>query len=137
LPATRRNSTNHKTVFDTNRARVTNGKCLLPHVDGRSAWARRFRDIVGAYAADQGGDDGLSEGRRSIIRRCACLQTELELLETRFALAGGAEAGDLDLYQRTAGNLRRLLEALGLDRQPKDITPDLASYIASKEAVDA
>jgi hypothetical protein len=31
-----------------------------------------------------------------------------------FALAGEASAEDLDLYQRTAGNLRRLLEAVGL-----------------------
>jgi hypothetical protein len=26
----------------------------------------------------------------------------------------------LDLYQRTAGNLRRLLEAIGLERRQKD-----------------
>ena len=126
MPATRRNSTgstNHKSVFDaTNRARITNGKTRLPNVDGRSAWARRFRDITRAYASDQGGDDCLSEARRSIIRRCACLQTELEILETKFALAGGAEPSDLDLYQRTAGNLRRLLDGLGLDRAPRDIT---------------
>ena len=126
MPTTRRNftaRTNHKSVFDsTNRARITNGKTLLPNVDGRSAWARRFRDIVSAYASDQGGDDHLSQGRRSIIRRCACLQTELEILETKFALAGGAEAGDLDLYQRAAGNLRRLIDSLGMDRKPRDIT---------------
>ena len=140
MPANRRNFTgraNHKSVFDrTNRARITNGRTLLPNVDGRSAWARRFRDVVHLYASDQGGDDNLSEGRRSLIRRCACLQTELEILETKFALAGGADAGDLDLYQRASANLRRLLEAIGLDRQPRDITPSLQEYIDSK-AVDA
>lgn len=127
MPANRRNSTSpspgrtdHSSIF--NRAQVTNGKTLLPGVDGRSIWARRFRDIVHLYASDQGGEDSLGEGRRSLIRRVACLQCELELLETRFALAGGAEAGDLDLYQRTAGNLRRLLDALGLDRVPRDVS---------------
>jgi hypothetical protein len=126
LPTTRRDftrSTNHGSVFNrTNRARVTNGKCLLPNVDGRSSWARRFRDVIAAYSSDQGGEDHLSEGRRALIRRVACLQTELEILETKFALAGGAEAGDLDLYQRASANLRRLLEAIGLDRVPRDVS---------------
>jgi hypothetical protein len=108
---------------------------LLPGVHKQSLWARRFYDVVRLYARDQGGDDNLSEGRRSLIRRCACLQTELEILETKFALAGGADAGDLDLYQRASANLRRLLEAIGLDRQPRDITPSLQEYIDSK-AVD-
>jgi hypothetical protein len=62
------------------------------------------------------------------------LQVELERLEVRFALAQGAEPGDLDLYQRTAGNLRRLLESLGFDRVPRDISPTLDQYIALKEA---
>jgi hypothetical protein len=48
----------------------------------------------------------------------------------------GAEAGDLDLYQRTAGNLRRLLEGIGLDRIARDVTPSLQEYIDSK-AVEA
>jgi hypothetical protein len=38
---------------------------------------------------------------------------ELERLEAKFATAGAANDLDLDLYQRTAGNLRRLLEAVG------------------------
>jgi hypothetical protein len=60
------------------------------------------------------------------------LQTELELLEARFALAGGADPTDLDLYQRTSANLRRLLEAIGIDRVPRDCTPNLQQYIDSK-----
>jgi hypothetical protein len=56
------------------------------------------------------------------------------LLETRFALAGGAEASDLDLYQRTSGNLRRLLESIGLERRAKDVTPSLSEYLKAREA---
>src|SRR6185437_15860601 len=77
---------NHKSAF--NRSPITNGKNL---VHKQSLWARRFYDINRLYASDQGGDAHLSEARRSIIRRIACLQVELELLETRFAMAGGAE----------------------------------------------
>jgi hypothetical protein len=36
------------------RSRITNGRSLLPDVDGRSLLARRFRDIQNAIVADQG-----------------------------------------------------------------------------------
>ena len=45
------------------RSRLTNGKDLLPNIDGRSLIARRYRDICSAIAADQGGIDQLSEAR--------------------------------------------------------------------------
>jgi hypothetical protein len=85
--------------------------------------------------ADLGGDDNCSEAERSIVRRAATLTVELELLELKFAKAGGgAQPTDLDLYQRTAGNLRRLLESIGVrGRRSKDITPSLAEYLKSKE----
>jgi hypothetical protein len=116
-----------------NRSSITNGKDLLPGVHKQSQWARRFYDIVRLYASDQGGEDHLSEGRRSIIRRIACLQVELEHLEVRFAHAGSAEPADLDLYQRASGSLRRLLEGLGFDRQARDVTPDPLTYARDYE----
>jgi hypothetical protein len=42
---------------------VTNHKDLLPGLDGRSASARRFRDLVKAFVADMGGLDCCSEIR--------------------------------------------------------------------------
>jgi hypothetical protein len=50
-------------------------------------------------------------------------QPELERLEVKFASAGEASTDDLDTYARVAGNLRRLLEAIGLQRRPRDVTP--------------
>ncbi len=44
------------------RSKLSNGKKLLPLTDGRSATARRFKDLVGDIAADLGGRDRLSEG---------------------------------------------------------------------------
>ena len=41
---------------------------------------------------------------------------------------------DLDLFARGAGHLRRLGEALGLRRMPRDVTPDLRTYLAQKAA---
>lgn len=105
------------------RSRVTNGSVLLPGIDGRSPWVRRCKDVIALHLSDLGGVDNTSAAERSLIRRASVLTVELERLEARFAGAGEADAGDLDLYQRTAGNLRRLLEAVGIQRRAKDITP--------------
>jgi hypothetical protein len=40
----------------TARSRLTNGKELLPGVDGRSLWARRFRDVLALHLSDLGGE---------------------------------------------------------------------------------
>jgi hypothetical protein len=101
---------------------VSNGAALLVGVDGRSTWVRRCKDVIALHLSDLGGSDNCSEAERSIIRRCAVITTELERLELKFAKAGEASDSDLDLYQRTAGNLRRLFDAIGIKRRPKDVT---------------
>jgi len=112
------------------RSRITNGSALLPGVDGRSAWVRRCKDVIAAHLSDI---PDASAAERSIIRRAAVLTTELERLEKQFALAGEADAETLDLYGRTAGNLRRLLEAVGLQRRARDVSPpSVAEYLAHK-----
>src|SRR5205823_4912928 len=55
------------------RSRLSNGRHVLPDVDGRSVVARRYRDIVGAVVSDQGGAEHLSEARLQLIRRSAQL----------------------------------------------------------------
>jgi hypothetical protein len=102
-------------------------------VDGRSTWVRRLRDLIGLHLSDLGGDDAVSEAERSIVRRAATLTVELERLEADFAVAGEAQPDQLDLYQRTANSLRRLLESVGIERRPRDVTPTLSQYLASKE----
>lgn len=115
------------------RSRVSNGSALLPGVDGRSAWVRRARDLIEDHEQDLGGADHLSTAERSLVRRCAVLTVELERLEQGFAQAPpSAEA--LDLYQRTAGNLRRLLESLGLQRRTRDVVPDLKDYLRARSS---
>jgi hypothetical protein len=113
------------------RSRVGNGKTLLPMVDGRSATARRFKDLVEDIAADLGGQDHLSEGQRQLIRRAAMLSAESERME---ALAARGEAEfDIDLYGMICDRLGRLFGRLGLERKSKDVTPDLRSYLAAKD----
>lgn len=94
----------------THRSRLTNGSVLLSGVDGRSIWARRFRDLIEMHVEDLGGNDAVSAAERSIIRRASALTVELERMESRFALDGEASPEALDLYSRTAatceGSLR-------------------------------
>lgn len=127
-------STNSGAVTQTKpeaRSAVTNGSRLLPGVDGRSVWVRRCRDVIALHVSDLGGAETISEAERSIVRRAAVLTTELERLEQRFALAGEASADDLDLYQKTAGNLRRLLEAVGLQRRANPVN-DLPALLGDQ-----
>jgi hypothetical protein len=122
---------------DPLKSRITNGSALLPGVDGRSSWVRRAKDIVAAHLSDLGGADNTSAAERSVIRRASTLTVELERLETKFAKAGEASLDDLEIYQRCANSLRRLLEAICSGilqyRRPRDVTPSLAEIQAEPE----
>jgi hypothetical protein len=61
----------------------------------------------------------MSEGRKSLCRRAATLEVNLEQLEAKMSEGQGV---DLDIYNRLAGNLRRILETLGLERKIKDVS---------------
>jgi hypothetical protein len=105
------------------KSKISNGSRLLgPDADQRSTWARRMRDLIELHVADLGGENNVSVAEQSIIRRASALTTELERMETKFATENAASARDLDLYIRAAGGLRRLLETIGLERRPRDVT---------------
>jgi hypothetical protein len=113
------------------RSRVTNGSKLLPLSDGRSATARRFRDLYEDITADLGGVAMLSEGQRQLIRRAAMLSAESERME---ALAARGEAEfDIDLYGMICDRLGRLFGRLGLERVARPVNDGsqaLAEYFS-------
>jgi hypothetical protein len=123
----------HRPKIKKLSSRVSNGKAIFAiGGDGRSAWTRRWRDIFDQHISDLGGPDaGLSEAQISLCRRCAALAVELEQLEAKFS--EGAADADLDLYARTSGHLSRLYGLLGIERRSKEATPDLRTYLASKD----
>jgi hypothetical protein len=84
---------------------------------------RRLHDLVALHLSDLGGEDAVSEAEKSIVRRAATLEVELERMEHKFAEDGAAGDKALDQYQRTSNTLRRHLETLGMSRRAKDITP--------------
>jgi hypothetical protein len=107
---------------DPRKSRVANGSALLSDTDGRSVWARRLKEIIADHLGDLGGVDNCSSAERSLIRRASTLSVELERLETAFATADEVNVVNLEAYGRASNTLRRLLEAVGLRRRPKDAT---------------
>jgi hypothetical protein len=113
------------------RSRVTNGSKLLPLSDGRSATARRFRDLFENVCNDLGGIDRLSEAERQLARRAAMLSAESERLE---AMAARGEAGfDIEIYALQTGMLCRVLNLLGVRRVARPVE-SLDEYLHTKDA---
>jgi len=108
------------------RSRITNGRSLLPDVDGRSLLARRFRDIQNAIVGDQGGPEHLSEARLQLIRRFAASAVLAEQLESK--LANGEEI-DVSQHALLCSSLVRIANKIGINRIAKDITPSLSDIL--------
>ena len=112
------------------RSRLTNGAELLPGVDGRSATARRYKDLVAAISSDQGGADRLSEARMQLVRRFAAAACLAENMEA--ALVRG-ENIDLQAHALLCSTLVRLAQRIGIDRRSRDVTPTLKDYLDATE----
>ncbi len=110
------------------RSRITNGRELLPGIDGRSPTARRYKDIANAILVDQGGADVCSESRKQLVRRFAAAAVLAERLEAR--LANGEEI-DIQQHALLCSTLVRVAQRIGINRIPRDVTPSLAEYLAS------
>ena len=102
------------------RSRVTNHRDLLPNIDGRSLIARRYRDIVAAVIADQGGLDRMAEARLQLTRRFAACAVLAESMEARMA---NGEALDIGEYSQLASTMVRVAARIGISRTARDITP--------------
>jgi hypothetical protein len=113
------------------RSRITNGRDLLPDIDGRSSLARRFRDITAALVVDQGGEDRCSESRKQLIRRFAAAAVIAEQMESRLA---NGEQISITEHAQLASTLVRIAQRIGINRRAKDITPALPDYLDAAEA---
>jgi hypothetical protein len=107
-----------------NSSQVTKGKRMFVDLgDGRTAWARRWNDLVITHANDLGGYDMLSEAQRSICKRASAIECELEAMEGRMATSQPIE---IAVYARLTGVLARLLELVGIRRLTKPLDPTSA-----------
>lgn len=104
----------------------------LDDIDGRTRAARIAKELVVALESDLGGD--LTAAQRELVKRAALLG----------AIVGDAEAAwlerrptDLNLYGTLADRQRRILEALGLRRVSRDVTPSVDEYLRKKREAEA
>lgn len=105
----------------------------LAHLDGRTAAARRARELIEAIEADLGGGDRLSEGQRQLVQRAAVLGTFIESCEAQWL---GGKAVDLADYLQAINSQRRVLATIGLERA-RNVMPSVAEYVASIAGEDA
>lgn len=103
----------------------------LAHLDGRTLAARKVREAEQALLDDLGGADTASTAQRALCRRAAVLTAILEDREARWAAGEGL---DVETYLAGANALRRLLATIGLERRPRDTTPDLRDYLKRSDA---
>ena len=113
------------------RSAVTNHKDMLPGLDGRSATARRFRDLVNAVVADMGGLDRCSEIKIGLLRRFAAATVQAELLEARMVNGEQIDIGQLCMLASTSV---RIASRLGLERRARNVTPSVGQYLATRTA---
>ncbi|RWA85912.1 hypothetical protein [Mesorhizobium sp.] len=119
------------------RSQIANGSAtLLGGKDERSLYVRRMKEVIAEHVEDRGGLDAMSAAEKSLIRRVAVMTIELEKLETRFAEDPTVGERTLDLYNRTAGNLGRILERLGLKRKEKP-PRTIQGHLAAKRRASA
>ena len=80
---------------------------------------------------DLGGRENLTEPQQQLIRRCAMISAQCELMEAE--TVGGKPLNAI-AYGTLTGHLTRTLNALGLKREPIDVTPALYEYLDTLQA---
>jgi hypothetical protein len=118
------------------QSRVTNGAdiAIEANIDVRMPWPRRFKDLYHRHLSDLGGLDATSEAQQSLCRRATVMEIELERIEAKLAVQSNPSDKTIDLYQRTAGGLRRLLESRGSKRVARDVSPSLNKLMDEAKA---
>jgi hypothetical protein len=92
------------------RSKLSNGGALLPGVDGRSAQARRYRDILRGLLVGAGPHDAATE---QLARRFAALSIQAEQLEADMVAGRPVDGARLALIASTLVRLRARLGAGG------------------------
>jgi hypothetical protein len=112
------------------RSKMTNRLLSLRAIDGRSAEARRYRDLCEGFAAAFGTTPP-GEREMALIRQAAALTVQAEKLQS--AIVRGEDV-DLEQLTRLTNVTTRTLKELGLyKRRRQKPPPTLREYIAAKQ----
>jgi hypothetical protein len=114
------------------RSRISNASELLANIDGRSAIARRYRDILAQVVVDQG-DTGISETLMQLIRRFSATCVMAEALETE--LVEGRKV-NVENHALLCSTMVRLAGRIGIDLKTKTVGPagSLSAYLDGRAA---
>lgn len=106
----------------------------LDGLDRRTTAAQRALDLRDTILAERGGAEVMGALRSAMAASAAVLTAMVDDLEARWLRGEKVDFGELSALANTR---RREAEAIGLDLTPRDITPDLQSYLRMKAAADA
>ncbi len=109
-------------------------KVTIPTIatlDLRTRAGRMFVATRDEIIADRGGRQALSRAELELVDRAAGLSTRLAAADADMLDGREPSLSPTD-YSALSNALVRILGALGLKRQPRDVTPSLDAYIASK-----
>lgn len=101
----------------------------LDQLDGRTLAAKNARALIESMENDLGGADRLTAAERELVQRAALTSAMCEHMEAAWLTGKGLDVG---AYSALVNVQRRLLATVGLQRRPRDVTPDLASYIKER-----
>jgi hypothetical protein len=100
----------------------------LDDLDGRTRAAQRTLELSDRLLIERGGIESTGELRKAITRGVALLTTMIEDAATRW-LSG--EAVDPASIATLLNARRRDAELIGIDPEPRDVTPSVEAYVAS------
>jgi hypothetical protein len=103
-------------------------------LDGRTGAARLFDKLVGDIETDLGGHDRLSTIQRTLVEAFVGGAVTLHNLNVRLALGQDIDPGT---HGAVVSALVRVASRLGVQRVPRDITPDPLSYAREHKDEDA
>lgn len=101
----------------------------LNDLDKRTRAHRDTSELRESIAADLGGWDALSAMQAEVITAAALMGA---MIRDRAASYLEGQAVDLPSFITLANAQRRHLEALGLERRARNVTPDLRDYLAKQ-----
>ena len=102
-------------------------------LDGRTKARKQFDAIARGIAVDRGGEDQLSTVQRHLVEAFAGAAVHMHDLNARLLLG---ESIDIVAHSQAISTMVRIASRIGIERVPKDVTPDPLEYARERDEAD-
>jgi hypothetical protein len=102
-------------------------------LDGRSRARKQYDAIVFGIAQDLGGEDRLSTVQCELVEAFAGVAVWFKDLNARLLLGQQVDPSEI---ASAVNSMVKVASRIGVTRIARDITPDLQTYLASREAAE-